>query len=63
MARVNIYTVDGEGVEVQQMPDADAMGLVEAWTDGEPHLTVTLDEAGVTHIASQHIVRIDVDES
>lgn len=62
MACVNIYMVDGGNVEVQHMPDEDAMSLIEAWTDGETPLTVSLDDTAVSHIAGAHIVRIDVDD-
>lgn len=62
MAKVTIYTADGGEVEVQDMPDGDAIALLEAWSEGESPLTVTLDDTGASHIAGPHIVRIDVDQ-
>lgn len=61
MAHVKIYTADGGDVEVQDMPDGDAMAMVEAMTEGDADwIGVTLDDSAIVHIAVQHIVRVDV---
>lgn len=63
MAHVSIYTADGGHVEVQNMPDSNAMALVEELTEGDADwVGVSLDGTAITHIAVQHIVRVDVDQ-
>ena len=62
MPQVSIYTVDGERIDIAKMDVDSAMGLVEAFADlDNVNLTVALDENAVSHIARDHIVRIDID--
>lgn len=54
-------------VTVHDMAADDVAELLEAWEYGESTITIALDQdsdddRAVTHIASRHIVRIDVEE-
>ncbi|AMS03312.1 hypothetical protein BJD62_gp69 [Gordonia phage Lucky10] len=60
MAHVTIISTKGR-VEVQDMDADGIMAMLDEWRDNESVLTVTLDDTTATHIASRHIVRIDID--
>lgn len=54
-------------VTIHDMADDSVAELLEDWEDGESTITIALDQESdtdraVTHIASRHIVRIDVEE-
>jgi hypothetical protein len=61
MPKLTIYHTGGS-VEIANLPNDDALDLIDEWHNGnEPVLTFTLDDNASTHIARQHIARIDVD--
>lgn len=54
-------------VTIHNMADDSIAELLEDWEDGAPTITIAFDQdsyddRAVTHIASRHIVRIDVEE-
>ncbi len=54
-------------VTIHDMADDSVAELLEDWEDGASTITIALDQdsdddRAVTHIASRHIVRIDVEE-
>ena len=58
---VNILMTTG-ALAFQTMESDDVLALVEQWTTGDaPVLALSLDDQGMSYIARDHIVRIDVD--
>ena len=69
MVRMKVTIVcTKSSVTVYDMAADDVAEILEAWEDGESTITIALDQEcdtnrAVTHSASRHIVRIDVEES
>lgn len=68
MSQVTIHTVDDNCVHIESMPDADALTLVTNWQNtlwpwpASPGVMIlALDGDRVSHIATAHITRIDID--
>lgn len=66
MATVSFYHHGGT-VTVGSMPDLDAMGILDAWTEAITEgpngvITLTLDDSSATHLQMAHISRIDIYE-
>ena len=58
--KVNILLTRGH-VDFQSMPEGDVMDLVEEFENGDlAVLRFSLDGESTTHIAREHIVRIDI---
>lgn len=59
--KLTIYLVVGH-VEFTRIEPEQALQVVEAFKSGEPFITLMLDDDGITHIQSSHIVRMDLDQ-
>lgn len=68
MVRMKVTIVcTKSSVTVHDMTADDVAEMLEAWEDGTPTITIALNQESdtdraVTHIASRHIVHIDVEE-
>lgn len=60
--RVTIYTSDRGSLQVDTFDESSLAALLDAFRAGDPVLTVQLDGGAASmHIATAHVVRIDVD--
>lgn len=64
--RVTLRMVSGGSVSIEDMPDADVMGVVEDYQHGESRtMSFQLDQAdgsapSVIHLAREHVESVEV---
>lgn len=57
--KVTIRMSNGDEQEIEEMPDADVLALLDEFGNGEAAVfAFTLDGSGILHVARRHIVSI-----